>query len=429
MVNNKQINKLFSASKQLARWTVLILPISVVVGSLVAFFLWLLDLSIQTRGIHPELIYFLPFAGVFIYFLYHRFGKNSEVGNNLIIDEIHEPVGRISLRMAPLVLISTVITHLFGGSAGREGTAVQIGGSIANGLSRLVAIQREEISIVLKAGVAAGFGAVFGTPVAGAVFALEVVAIGKLNYKALIPCLMAGFLADFTCTFWGIGHTNYAIAIQNQQNAWIPELSFDLLLLLKVCLAGALFGLVSWLFSFSSHFVKDSVHRYIRQKWLIPLIGGVLVILLSMIFGADYLGLGVESLQKGGVSIVSSFTEGGSDPFSWLLKLVFTVVTLSFGFKGGEVTPLFFIGATLGNTLALLLGVPIDLLAGLGLVAVFAGATNTPIASSILGAELFGPHYILYFVVVCFMAYFFSGPKGIYRSQRKEVSKVFRKKM
>jgi len=187
--------------------------------------------------------------------------------------------------------------------------------------------------------------------------------------------------------------------------------------------------LVSWFFSLSSHFLKDSVHRYIKQKWLIPMIGGVLVLSLSMIFGADYLGLGVESLEKGGVSIVSSFSEGGSEPFSWLLKLVFTVVTLSFGFKGGEVTPLFFIGATLGNTLALWLGVPIDLLAGLGLIAVFAGATNAPIASSILGAELFGPHYFLYFVVVCFMAYFFSGPIGIYRSQRKEVSKVFRKKM
>jgi H+/Cl- antiporter ClcA len=393
----------------------------------VALFLWLLDLVTNVRGSNQYLIYLLPFAGLMIYFLYDRMGKNAEAGNNLIIDEIHEPAGRIPLRMAPLVLISTIITHLFGGSAGREGTAVQIGGSIANGVTKLINVKREEISIVLKAGVAAGFGAVFGTPLAGAVFALEVIAIGKLNYKALIPCLMASFLADITCSLWGIGHTEYSIESNSEWLSWFTQLDF--LLIMKICFAGALFGLVSWFFSFSSHFLKDSVYRLIKQKWLIPLIGGVLVIGLSQIFGTDYLGLGVESLEKGDVSIVSSFNYGGSEPFSWLLKLVFTVVTLSFGFKGGEVTPLFFIGATLGNTLALWLGVPVDLLAGLGFIAVFAGATNTPIASSIMGAELFGPFYFPYFMLACFKAYFFSGSTGIYRSQRKEVSKVFRKKI
>lgn len=425
MVNNTQLNIFYSFIKQCARWVVLVLPISFVVGTLVAFFLWLLDLVTEIRSTVPQLLYLLPFAGILIYFFYHRFGKNSEAGNNLIIDEIHEPVGRVPLRMAPLVLFSTIITHLFGGSAGREGTAVQIGGSIANGLSRVFTIHREEMSILLKAGVAAGFGAVFGTPWAGAIFALEVIAIGKLKYKALIPCLMASFFADLTCILWGIGHTEYTIALQ-QNNLFA---SVELVLFLKVCVAGALFGLVSWLFSFSSHWLKDRVNQLIKSKWLIPFWGGLLVIMLSWIFGPDYLGLGVESHQNGSVSIVSSFEEGGSESFSWLLKLLFTVVTLSFGFKGGEVTPLFFIGATLGNTMAISFGVPIDLLAGLGLIAVFAGATNTPIASSVMGIELFGPQYALYFIVVCFMAYFFSGPVGIYRSQRKEVSKVFRKKL
>lgn len=423
MVN--AIKHIKSYFKQFVRWTVLVTPVSLVVGSIVAFFLWLLDLATTSRENHPELIYLLPFAGILIFFLYKLFGKNAEAGNNLVIDEIHDPIGRVPLRMTPLVFFTTIITHLFGGSAGREGTAVQIGGSIANGLSRVFTIHRDEMSIVMKAGVAAGFGSVFGTPWAGAIFAMEVIAIGKLNFKALIPCLMAGFLADLTCNLWGIGHTSFKIL--HQQNNLFA--SIDMVLLVKVCVAGALFGLVSWLFSFSSHMLKDKINRLIKPKWSIPFLGGIIVIILSWIFGLDYLGLGVESHHNGSVSIVSSFEEGGAESFSWLLKLLFTVVTLSFGFKGGEVTPLFFIGATLGNALAMWIGVPIDLLAGLGFVAVFAGATNTPIASAVMGIELFGPHYSFYFIVVCIMAYFFSGPTGIYRSQRKEVTKVFRKKL
>lgn len=422
---NFQMSEFVSIVKQFGRWIVLVSPIAFLVGTLTAFFLWLLDLVTNTREMQPELIYFLPLAGVLIFILYHYFGKNSEGGNNLIIDEIHEPVGRIPIRMAPLVLISTILTHLFGGSAGREGTAVQIGGSVANGIGRIFHIRKEENDVVLKAGVAAGFGAVFGTPFAGAVFALEIIAIGKINFKALIPCLLASFLANLTCLFWGVGHTLYEIDFLSQGNSWLEDLDFNLLM--KIGLASVLFGLVSWLFSFSSHWLKDFINQKIPVKWMIPLLGGLLIIALSKVFGSDYLGLGVEAMKSGRISIISAFSEGGADSFSWLLKLVFTVVTLSFGFKGGEVTPLFFIGATLGNTLALWLGVPIDLLAGLGFIAVFSGATNTPLASSIMGIELFGPHFSIYFIVACFLAYFCSGPTGIYRSQRKEVSKFFRR--
>lgn len=425
MVNNNKNTKLYFSFLQLLRWIGLILPMSVVVGSIVAFFLWSLDLVTFTRGVHPQLVYLLPFAGVLIYFLYARFGKNSGAGNNLIIDEIHEPAGRIPLRMAPLVFVSTILTHLFGGSAGREGTAVQIGGSIANGLTKLIDIRKEDLSVLLKAGVAAGFGAVFGTPFAGAIFALEVVAIGKIKMNALIPCLFAGWMAHLTCVWWGIGHTDYSIQFFED----LMLFNFDPLFFLKIVVAGILFGLASLLFSSMSHFTKNFVHRSIKQKWMVPFIGGVVLIVLSMLFGSDYLGLGVESFEKNDVSIVSSFSEGGASVFSWLLKLIFTVVTLSFGFKGGEVTPLFFIGATLGNTLALAMGVPVDLLAGIGFVAVFAGATNTPVASAIMGIELFGYEFALYFIVACFMSYFVSGSTGIYKSQRKEVSKLFRKKI
>jgi H+/Cl- antiporter ClcA len=272
-------------------------------------------------------------------------------------------------------------------------------------------------------GIAAGFGAVFGTPVAGAVFALEVLAIGQVKYDALVPCLVASILADITCSLYGVHHTHYQILFIQTPARWLPFLSIDLWLLLKVTVAGAVFGLVAWLFSNTAHFIKDISGKYIRPYWLVPVVGSVLVIAISYALGTfDYLGLGVTN-PTGGVSIVSAFLPGGATHWSWFWKLLLTAITLSTGFKGGEVTPLFFIGATLGNTLAMLSGSPVDLFAGLGFIAVFAGATNTPLACTIMGAELFGANNIAYYAVACFMAYYFSGHTGIYRSQRIVVRK------
>ena len=409
----------------LLKWTVLVVPVSLVVGSLVALFLWLLDEVTLLRYNHNWLLFLLPFAGILIYFLYNKIGKNSEAGNNLIIDEIHQPEGGIPTTMAPLVLLTTIITHLFGGSAGREGTAVQIGGSMASLLGRWFKLSKEDEKVFLMAGIAAGFGAVFGTPITGAIFALEVLAIGRIKYNALFPCLIASLLADMTCTLWGIHHTHYQIDYKPVVDSAFYFSHFDVLLLLKVVVSGVIFGLVSYLFSELSHTIKDQIQRFIAVKWLIPFIGGLIIIGLTFLIGKnDYLGIGVTSPDTNVVTIVSAFHLGGADFFSWFWKLLFTSITLSMGFKGGEVTPLFFIGATLGNTLAVLLGAPIDLLAGLGFIAVFAGATNTPIACTIMGVELFGGEHILYYAVACFMAYYFSGHSGIYQTQRVAISKV-----
>ncbi len=402
----------------------LVTPVAISVGLLVALFLWLLDLATQTRWQHLWLIFLLPIAGILLSLVYERLGKNASAGNNLIMDEIHKPGGGIPARMAPLVLISTVITHLFGGSAGREGTAVQMGGSISALFSKWFKLKHEEKRILLMGGMAAGFGAVFGTPVTGAIFALEVLTIGRIKYDALIPCFIASVLADITCGACGIHHIHYTIQHISEQYNHIPFISFDFLLLLKVIVASVLFGLVSFSFAELSHFIKDTSQKLISRKWLIPVIGGIVVIAISYLLGTfDYLGLGVTNPHKNGVSIVSAFTAGGTTYYSWLWKLLLTAITLSVGFKGGEVTPLFFIGATLGNTLATLCGAPVDLFAGLGFIAVFAGATNTPLACTMMGVELFGGEYVLYYAVACFTAYYFSGHSGIYSSQRMAVSK------
>ena len=411
-------------ARQLFRWALLILPVSVVVGSMVALFLWLLELATNTRQDNMWLIFLLPLSGVFIYWLYKVAGKNAEAGNNLIMDEIHKPGGGIPFRMAPLVLLTTVVTHLFGGSAGREGTAVQMGGSVAALLAKKLKLNSNDKRILLMCGMAAGFGAVFGTPVTGAIFALEVLAIGRIKYDALMPCLIASLLADIVCSAYPIHHTHYSIASAAGHTDLLPFISFDLLLLAKVLAAGVLFGLASFLFARLTHAIKNNSKKYITAPWLVPAVGGVLVIGISYLLGTfDYLGLGVTAASPDGVSIVSSFSEGGANYFSWFWKLLLTAITLGMGFKGGEVTPLFFIGAALGNTIAVLAGAPVDLMAGLGFIAVFAGATNTPLACTMMGIELFGSENVIYFAVACFTAYYFSGHSGIYQSQRVAVSK------
>ena len=406
----------FFIVSHLFRWTLLVIPVAITVGSLVALFLWLLDAAIHFRWNNPWLLFLLPLAGILIWLLYKYLGKNSDKGNNLIMDEIHEPGGGVPARMAPLVLATTIITHLFGGSAGREGTAVQIGGSMAGLFGKICRLPKEDLSILLMAGIAAGFGAVFGTPVTGTIFALEVLVAGRIRHDALIPCFIASVLADFTCSSWGIHHTHYHIEF--------PAATLSLALLVKVIVAGAFFGLAGFFFAETSHAIKNYSNKWIKHKWLIPVIGGLAIILFTYILGTqDYLSLGVTNPGPNAVSIVSCFHAGGATYFSWLWKLLFTAITVGTGFKGGEVTPLFFIGAALGNTLAMVSGAPVDLMAGLGFIAVFAGATNTPIACTMMGVELFGADNVLYYAVACFTAYYFSGHSGIYASQRVAVTK------
>ncbi len=412
------------------KWGLVAIPVSAVIGSACALFLWTLDWATQAQWSHPGLLYLLPVAGVAIALTYRAIGGNTEAGNNLIMDEIHSPGAGVPARMAPLILLATVFTHLFGGSAGREGTAVQMGGSLAATIARALHLNRIDGRKLLMVGVAAGFGGVFGTPLAGCLFAMEVIAIGRVSYEAIVPCLIGGIVGDRACAMWGISHTQYHIDL--------APVGFDALTAGKVALAAIAFGLASVIFAELTHglhtlWKRAAMRLEKHRRWgrlaiedfIRPITGAMILIGLTLLLGTrDYLGLGVLHSPGGHVSITDAFHSGGADAFSWGWKILFTAITLSSGFKGGEVTPLFFVGAALGHTLAQLLHAPIDLFAGLGLVAVFAGATNTPLACTLMGIELFGSDHTLYLAMACFLAYLFSGHSGIYLSQRVGTPKV-----
>ncbi len=409
------------------KWLLIAIPVGVVIGSACALFVWSLNTVTNIRELNPNLLFYLPLAGIAVVLLYHYFGRSVEQGSDLIVDAIHQPGGEVPRRMAPIIFIASLITHLFGGSAGREGSALQIGAGIASSFAKLFRLQAADRRLLLMAGIAGGFGAVFGTPLAGAVFALEVLAVGTLKYDGLLPCLIASVVGDITCRLWGINQVHHMIAsaalMMPAKSSVIGMFRFEWHLLAKVVIAAIVFGLTSRLFSEVTHGIHKLFKR-VKIFWLRPVVGAIIVIGLTYALGTrDYLGLGVSSLDPHAVTIESAFIKGGVAPLSWMWKLIFTVITLGSGFKGGEVTPMFFIGATLGNVLAVLLHAPLELFAGLGFVAVFAGAANTPLACTILSVELFGSDNLVYFGVAVFLAYIFSGHSGVYLSQRVGGSK------
>jgi H+/Cl- antiporter ClcA len=380
-------------------------------------FLVLLKLATEYRDAHPLILWLLPIAGFFVGWIYNRWGGAAGRGHNLILDEIHKPSQTVPLRMAPLVFIGTLVTHLFGGSAGREGTVVQMGACLGDNLSKIWKLPHEDRRRLLVAGAGAGFGAAIGAPVAGFIFGMEVVNVGRFRFFAVVECALASVAAWLATRWLSAPHTHFdAISA--------PSLNGSAVALILI--AGVLFGLASRLFVWLTHQVEGISQKLASYPPLRTAGAGLMLALLYQVGDLKrFAGLGLPEIQSGLHNVLH-----WQEP---LTKALFTALTIGSGFKGGEFIPLVFIGTTLGSCLAVWSPSLLPILSGSGFAAVFAGAANTPIACTIMAVELFGVPILPYALVACFLSQYFAGIPGIYKAQRVEqthfkVEKIFLKR-
>lgn len=391
-------------AREVFQFFVLLLIVLVSSGIIgVAGWVFLQSLAYVTR-VHGEnswLIYLLPFAGVLTVYAYERWGKNASRGNNLIIESALTGA-RVPRRMVPFIFLATMATHLTGGSAGKEGAAVQIGGSIASSLGDMFHLDAYRRHTLVLTGISASFGSVFGTPLAGAFFGMEMCFIGKLDYRAVMYCLVASFSANAVTQYLGFDHSFGVISS-------VP--GFDWYTFMVVGASAVVFGLVARLFSWSIRAVRKGLLHLCHTPLLAAAVGTAFTAFLFYAFNiGSYSGLSEWMIQSG--------FQGDSSLADVVIKLCMTALTLGSGCQGGEITPLFDMGASLGGWIGQMTGVEISFMAALGLVAVFGSATNTPLTTIMLAFDMFGPSASFWFVIVAFISYIVAGHSGIFTSQR-----------
>lgn len=403
---NKIMDELYNNIKYGIKWILISLVLGSICGMIGAAFHHAIDYVTELREANDLLIWIMPFGGLCIVFLYHRVGLHNEPGTNIIIQSVRQQkiVPRI---LAPAIFLATVITHLVGGSSGREGAALQIGGSVATALGRLMKIDKKEMSILIMCGMSAVFSALFGTPLAATIFSMEVISVGVFYYSALVPCLCSSLVAFFTAQVLGCHSVVYSVKEVMTMDAH----SFVFLVGLSLCIA-----IVSILFVLLMHYTYKVSHKYFENPYIRVIVGSVILLVLVLIFGKDYLGAGMD--------VVDRAVYGEVRPYDFLLKAIFTAITIGCGFKGGEIVPTFFIGATLGFTVSEYLSIDPHIGAMLGMIGMFCCVINSPITSLILGIEIFGSENIIPIAIVVAFCYVFSGYFSLYHAQKFVYSKT-----
>jgi H+/Cl- antiporter ClcA len=395
-------------AKTFIKWLICSAIIGITCGAVGTAFHYSVEYVTQFRSGHSWIIFLLPAAGLLIVFLYRAGGIKHDKGTNLVIGSIRNPEYNVPFRMAPLIFITTVITHLFGGSAGREGAALQIGGSLGASIGKLIKMDDSDKHIMTLCGMSAVFAALFGTPVTAALFSVEVISIGILYYSALVPCILSATISYAITEKFHITPTYF---ILNQ----VPEMS--LATGIRVIILSVAAAVLSILFCMSMQVIGKTFKKYLKNQYLRILVGGVLLVLLTLAVRCnDYNGAGMN--------IIEQAIHGTAKPEAFILKLLFTCITIGCGFRGGEIVPSFFIGATFGCTLGGWIGLDPGFGAAMGLVCLFCGVVNCPLASLVLSIELFGASGILLFAIGCSVSYMLSGYYSLYSEQKIIYSKL-----
>lgn len=392
--------------KTFLKWILLSLIVGAAGGIVGSLFHKAIDYVTELRAENTWIIFLLPFGGLIIAGMYSAFKSKGKIDTNRVIDSVSGKE-KVPLIMLPLIFVSTVITHLFGGSAGREGAALQLGGSIGYNLGKTVRLKKGDIHIIVMAGMSAVFAALFGTPLAAAFFAMEVSAVGVMHYAALVPCIASAITASLVALWFGVAPVRFDIILPN---------TLPITVFLQTLLVALLCALVAICFCSTIKYLEKSAKKWVPNIYLRAVAGSAIIIIATMFIGTDYNGAGMN--------IISNAFAGIAKPEAFVLKILFTAVTLAAGFKGGEIVPAFFVGSTFGCTFAPLIGLDPVIGSAIGFVALFCGVVNCPVASLLLAIEVFGGQGILLFGITCAVSYMMSGNFGLYKSQKIVYSKL-----